>query len=74
MSHWNVGDDDRCDCLTRDDHDLPHASRCEVARGTLVPEQFDHSDIRELAEIAANSDIDTALVILRRYRHQNGAA
>lgn len=65
MNHWNAGDDDRCTCLTRDDHSLPHAVRCDIAAGTLVPEQFDRADIRELAEIAANSDIDTALAILR---------
>ncbi|QWY80945.1 hypothetical protein SEA_LARS_23 [Mycobacterium phage Lars] len=51
-----------CDCLTSEDASLPHFMTCPAAGAN--PET---SDLRELAEIAAYKDIDTALAILRRY-------
>lgn len=58
-----------CNCLTLDDSSLLHSPRCEIALD--CPEldlELDHCDIRELAEIAALRDIDTALSIYRAYR------
>lgn len=58
-----------CDCLTSDDSSLPHAARCAAfAYGDFEGGQLDTTDIRELAELAANTDIDTALHILRKHR------
>lgn len=61
---------DECTCLSSEDTSLPHAARCDAVRygdqHKFSP--VDHDDIRELAEIAANSDIDTALTILRAHR------
>ncbi|QHB37829.1 hypothetical protein I5G63_gp089 [Mycobacterium phage Imvubu] len=73
MNHWNAGDDDRCTCLTRDAHEFPHYVHCAVAVGTFVPEQFDNGDIRSLAEVAANSDIDLAVMVYRGYLARGGA-
>ncbi|QBI98366.1 hypothetical protein SEA_CARTHAGE_94 [Mycobacterium phage Carthage] len=55
-----------CDCLTSEDHTLPHATMCAAA---FNGHDTDHSQIRELAELAAYKDIDTALSILRAYRN-----
>ncbi|QGZ17619.1 hypothetical protein SEA_MCSHANE_95 [Mycobacterium phage Mcshane] len=39
-----------CDCLTSEDHTLPHATMCAAA---FNGHDTDHSQIRELAELAA---------------------
>ena len=59
-----------CTCLTTEDASLPHAARCAAFadRDGFTGGALDTTDIRELAELAANSDIDTALSILRAYR------
>jgi len=54
-----------CTCLTTEDSTLPHYVHCPEVDHADVE---DHSDIRTLAELAANSDIDTALMVLRNYR------
>lgn len=65
-NHWVPADDQLCTCLTRDSRgEFPHAANCEVRNER--PVLVDDSDIRELAEIAANSDIDTAVAIYRAY-------
>lgn len=75
--HWHLGDDAGCTCLTREDHTLKHAARCDVvvlAEGTDWERVNDRDDIRELAEIAAYRDIDTALAIYRAHRTRTGQA
>ncbi|AHN84061.1 hypothetical protein GJ25_gp050 [Mycobacterium phage Hawkeye] len=74
MSHWIATDDVKCTCLTRDSgrhgqEDFAHAVRCAAAEDHEV---LDASDIRELAEIAANSDIDTAVSIYRAVLNRAG--
>lgn len=70
MNHWNAGDDERCTCLTRDAHEFPHYVHC----GVQAPENAtDNSDIRSLAEVAANSDIDLAVMVYRGYLARGGA-
>ncbi len=75
MSHWNGTTDDlKCTCLTRDSgryghQEFAHAARCASAEDHEV---LDASDIRVLAEIAANSDIDTAINIYRAHLERTG--
>lgn len=74
MNHWIASDDASCTCLTRDSRMyggevFPHAARCDAAE---AHDEVDHDDIRELAEIAANSDIDTAVGVYRAYLGRNG--
>jgi hypothetical protein len=70
MDHWIATDHDRCTCLTRDDHSLPHAAKCEAVTDDFAKQhtEIDRSDLRELAELAAFRDIDTALTVYRNHR------
>ncbi len=53
--------DDTCTCLHRESRgEFDHATRCALGGS-------DGSDIRELAEIAATTDIDTAMYVYRSY-------
>ncbi|WAB10114.1 hypothetical protein SEA_GRAVAILLIA_4 [Mycobacterium phage Gravaillia] len=62
-------DANACDCLTVEDSRIPHWSHCNaVLNGPVDPATTDNDDIRELAELAAYKDIDTAVAILRRHR------
>lgn len=54
-----------CTCLTAEDASLPHYSTCPAAGS-----KADNSNLRCLAEIAAISDIDTALYVLRIERNK----
>lgn len=75
MRHWNGASDDlKCTCLTRDSgrhgqQEFAHAARCVAAEDHQV---LDAGDIRVLAEIAANLDIDTAINIYRAHLNRTG--
>jgi hypothetical protein len=49
----------RCDCLTAEAAQLPHAAGCASGDGT------DASNLQALAELAAYRDIDAALYAYR---------
>jgi hypothetical protein len=55
-----------CDCLTAEDHTLPHYAHC--GRAGMAVDAPDNSNIRALAELAAYRDIDVALSVLREFR------
>lgn len=54
---------DKCDCLTEYDSSLPHYVHCALV-GTEVIEHV-NTPARTLAELASQTDIDTALTCLR---------
>lgn len=60
-----------CDCLTKESRgEFAHYVHCAVAGS--IDETPDNSDIRSLAEVAANSDIDLAVSVYRAYLLRGG--
>jgi hypothetical protein len=59
----------KCSCLTAYDSRIPHYDCCSVGMSLPLPE-VDRSDVRWLAEKAADQDIDTSISCLRSVQYE----